>query len=316
MTVISEKQQDRWYLPLVQAFIHYLVLERGLSPNTREAYERDTRAFLSHMDTLGLRSIHDITREHIHHYMALLQQGGLKRSTLARTLSTLRAFFRFLLDENLLEKNPLHHMPTPKRERPLPHVLTQEEVTRLIETIDGHDPFALRDRALLELLYASGMRVSELLQVKLTDINFELMIVRVMGKGRRERIIPMGKKAKDALYTYVLNGRPMLMKRNSTQRSDVLFLNHHGRALSRQGFWKILRAHAVRAGITKPLTPHTIRHSFATHLLENGADLRIVQELLGHQDLSTTQIYTHLTKQSLKKTYDRAHPRAVRYQEG
>ncbi|PTQ57120.1 MAG: Site-specific recombinase XerD [Candidatus Carbobacillus altaicus] len=306
---------DAWYLPLVRAFIDHLALERALSSNTREAYERDTLAFLAHVDKTGIRAIADVSREHISAYMAFLDRRGLKRSTQARTLSTLRAFFRFLLDEGLLEKSPLSHVPTPKRERTLPHVLTQEEIEQLIETAGGHAPLSLRDRALLELLYATGMRVSELIQVKLSDINFDLMIVRVMGKGSRERILPIGRKAKDALYAYVIKGRPVLLKRKGANGGDFLFLNHHGRALSRQGFWKILRERAKEAGIEKPLTPHTVRHSFATHLLENGADLRIVQELLGHQDVSTTQIYTHLTKQSLKKTYERAHPRARRYEE-
>lgn len=292
----------------IAEFLHYIRVERGLAENTIQSYERDLtqyRRFVSEVERKT--SLDDIDRQTIMHFIYDLKDRGRADSSIARMIASIRAFHQFALREKLAEHDPSVHIEIPKARKRLPQVLSLEEVEALLEVPNGNDPFSLRNRALLETLYATGMRVSELLQLTLTDTHLSMGFVRCIGKGNKERIIPLGRAAATALEAYLSRGRAQLMKR---ERHDFVFVNHHGKPLSRQGFWKILKQLAREANIQKPLTPHTLRHSFATHLLENGADLRAVQEMLGHADISTTQIYTHVTKARMKDIYTKFHPRA------
>ncbi|MDQ0481895.1 site-specific tyrosine recombinase XerD [Guptibacillus hwajinpoensis] len=292
----------------VQDFLHYLIVERSLSKNTLDAYRRDLAQYVVHLkEKEALVSLGEVRRVHIVNYLYELKDGGKASTTIARNIASIRSFHQFLLREKAVDQDPSVHIETPKTERKLPKILSTIEVEELLEAPDYSTPFGKRDRAMLEVLYATGLRVSELVDLQMEDVHLTMGFIRTIGKGNKERIVPLGKMARDALTTYLDEGRPQLMKQ---KRTDMLFLNHRGERLSRQGFWKMLKKLAIKANIVKPLTPHTLRHSFATHLLENGADLRAVQELLGHADISTTQIYTHVTKTRLKDIYSTYHPRA------
>ncbi|MCY7474902.1 site-specific tyrosine recombinase XerD [Bacillus safensis] len=289
-------------------FIHFMTVERGLSENTIVSYKRDLQNYLSFLMTHEqLTDIRDVTRLHIIHYLKQLKEEGKSSKTSVRHLSSIRSFHQFLLREKVTADDPSWNIETQKTERTLPKVLSLGEVEKLLDTPNQHTPFDYRDKAMLELLYATGIRVSEMLDLTLADVHLTMGFVRCFGKGRKERIVPIGEAATSAIEEYLEKGRSKLLKK---QPSDALFLNHHGKKMSRQGFWKNLKKRAIEAGIQKELTPHTLRHSFATHLLENGADLRAVQEMLGHADISTTQIYTHVTKTRLKDVYHKFHPRA------
>ncbi|APJ11569.1 MULTISPECIES: site-specific tyrosine recombinase XerD [Bacillus] len=289
-------------------FIHFMTVERGLSENTIVSYKRDLQNYLSFLMTHEqLTDINDVTRLHIIHYLKQLKEEGKSSKTSVRHLSSIRSFHQFLLREKVTTDDPSWNIETQKTERTLPKVLSLGEVEKLLDTPNQHTPFDYRDKAMLELLYATGIRVSEMLDLTLADVHLTMGFVRCFGKGRKERIVPIGEAAASAIEEYLEKGRSKLLKK---QPSDALFLNHHGKKMSRQGFWKNLKKRAIEAGIQKELTPHTLRHSFATHLLENGADLRAVQEMLGHADISTTQIYTHVTKTRLKDVYHKFHPRA------
>ncbi len=288
----------------VDNFIRYLRLERGLADNTVEAYSRDLVRFTRHLDARGLR-LEEITREHLVDYLDYLADT-LSARTLSRHISTVRHFFRHLAAEGALPSNPAQLLETPKLTRRLPEVLSPQEVERLLSQPRGNEPRALRDRAMLELLYATGLRVSELVNLELRNINLEAGFVRTFGKGAKERIVPIGEKAAQALRDYLTSGRPRLGRR---WQSLHLFLSARGSAMTRQGFWKMIKGYGVRAGISKRLTPHVLRHSFASHLLEGGADLRAVQMMLGHADISTTQIYTHVSRDHLRALHERCHPR-------
>lgn len=289
-------------------FIHFMTVERGLSENTIVSYKRDLQNYLSFLMTHEqLTDIRDVTRLHIIHYLKQLKEEGKSSKTSVRHLSSIRSFHQFLLREKVTTDDPSWNIETQKTERTLPKVLSLGEVEKLLDTPNQHTPFDNRDKAMLELLYATGIRVSEMLDLTLADVHLTMGFVRCFGKGRKERIVPIGEAAASAIEEYLEKGRSKLLKK---QPSDALFLNHHGKKMSRQGFWKNLKKRAIEAGIQKELTPHTLRHSFATHLLENGADLRAVQEMLGHADISTTQIYTHVTKTRLKDVYHKFHPRA------
>lgn len=293
----------------IKDFVHYLTVEKGLAKNTIVSYERDLRSYTAYLQKVEqLNLLNEVNRAHLLQFLGHLKQNGKSAKTLARHVASIRAFHQFLLREKICEQDPAVHLETPQQEQRLPKVLSLSEVEALLEAPKSNSPFDLRNRAMLELLYATGMRVSELIQMKLDDLHLAMGFVRCIGKGDKERIIPIGQTAIKVMEAYLVNGRPRL--RSTKHRSNALFLNHHGKAMSRQGFWKILKKIAVEAGIEKPLTPHMLRHSFATHLLENGADLRAVQELLGHVDISTTQIYTHVTKTRLKDVYKTFHPRA------
>lgn len=291
----------------VQRFIDYIGIEKGLANNTLYSYERDLTAFTEYLINHNVNQIKFVGRSHIIQYLNDMQQKKRATSTISRNLASIRAFFQFLHRERVIDHDPSIHLETPKIERRLPKVLNFNEVELLLNQPVGNEPTQMRDRAMLEVLYATGIRVSELVNLKMNHINLSMGFIRCIGKGSKERIIPLGQKAVDALTVYINHGWPKLAK---GEDQETLFLNHLGSKLSRQGFWKIIKKYSVQAGIKKSITPHTLRHSFATHLLENGADLRAVQEMLGHADISTTQIYTQVTKGRIKEVYNRAHPRA------
>ncbi|MEN0659986.1 site-specific tyrosine recombinase XerD [Caldifermentibacillus hisashii] len=290
-------------------FLHYLIVEKGLAENTIQSYRRDISAYLIFIEKkLQITDINHVTRVHIMQFLSCLKDEGKSARTIARHIASIRSFHHFLILDKIVDHDPTVHIETPHPELKLPKVLNTDEVDTLLNTPDLTTTLGLRDKAMLELMYATGMRVSELVNLNINDVHLSLGFVRCLGKGNKERIIPIGKMATEALKGYLEKARPKLI--NQKNKTDSLFMNHHGQRLSRQGFWKILKQMAVKAGIEKELTPHTLRHSFATHLLENGADLRSVQELLGHSDISTTQIYTHVTKTRLKDVYNQFHPRA------
>lgn len=292
----------------LQDFLHYLLVERGLSENTIHSYRRDLQDYLYFLQKHEqLFSLAAVRRPHIIRYLTVLKQKGRKTTTLARHIASIRALHRFLLGEQRVTTDPTVHIETPKPPRKLPKVLTVEEVQALLEAPDDKTVYGMRDAAMLELLYATGIRVSELVGLNVSDAHLQMGFVRCVGKGNKERIIPLGTEAVFRLTRYLNESREHLQKKEKT---DALFLNHHGRRLTRQGFWKILKKLAASSGIEKHFTPHTLRHSFATHLLERGADLRSVQEMLGHADISTTQIYTHVSKKRLHDIYRAYHPRA------
>ncbi|KHE67509.1 site-specific tyrosine recombinase XerD [Halobacillus sp. BBL2006] len=291
----------------LEDFFHYLTVERGLSPNTIQSYKRDLTQYQAFLQKdIGITSWDSISRTHIMQYLHQLNDKGRSSATVARLLSSIRLYHQFLIREKVTNQDPSLHIETPKKERKLPKVLSSDEVDRLLN-IHAKDPLSARNKAMLEMLYATGLRVTELVSLKVSDLHLTMGFVRCLGKGSKERIIPLGDMAKEAVELYLETGRGELVKQKLTEE---LFVNHHGNRLTRQGFWKILKAVALEMGIKKDLTPHTLRHSFATHLLENGADLRAVQEMLGHADISTTQIYTHVTKTRLKDVYRSYHPRA------
>ncbi|MGI8315433.1 site-specific tyrosine recombinase XerD [Halobacillus mangrovi] len=291
----------------LEDFFHYLTVERGLSPNTIQSYKRDLTQYKSFLQQeAAISNWESVTRTHIMQYLHNLNDKGRSAATIARLLSSIRLYHQFLIREQRASQDPSLHIETPKKERKLPKVLSSDEVDRLLN-IHAKDALSARNKAMLEMLYATGLRVTELVSLKVSDLHLTMGFVRCLGKGSKERIIPLGDMAKEAVELYLEMGRGELVKQ---KRTEELFVNHHGNRLTRQGFWKVLKAVAVEMGIKKDLTPHTLRHSFATHLLENGADLRAVQEMLGHADISTTQIYTHVTKTRLKDVYRSYHPRA------
>ena len=295
-------------------FLEYLRVERGLAANTLESYGRDLRQFATYVEAhaparaVGGDSAEEaVERATIVAYLLDLESSGKAMATIARRLAALRAFYQFLVRERHVRRDPTADLSSPRLKRRLPRVLTVAEVERILAQPDTATAAGLRDRAMLELLYATGIRVSELTSLNTTDVDLDGSLVRCVGKGNKERIIPMGGAAVDALTAYLAHGRRRFVR---SQSGRSLFLNHHGQRLTRQGFWKIVKKYAELAHITKAITPHTLRHSFATHLLENGADLRSVQEMLGHADISTTQIYTHVTRGRLHEVYAKSHPRA------
>lgn len=290
-------------------FIHFLLVEKGLAKNTMISYERDLKNYLEFLQkTEGMSDLNDVQRIHIVHFLGKLKEEGKSSKTLARHIASIRAFHQFLIREKVTGSDPSVHIDTPRHERSLPKVLSLKEVERLLDAPQGKDHYDLRDKAMLELMYATGVRVSELIGLNVGDAHLTMGFVRCIGKGNKERIIPLGRTATAAIQKYLDEGRSQFVSKK--HKEEALFLNHHGKRLTRQGFWKILKRLTAEAGINKELTPHTLRHSFATHLLENGADLRAVQEMLGHVDISTTQIYTHVTKTRLKDVYSQFHPRA------
>lgn len=289
---------------LLDQFIAHLRVERGLAANTIQAYSRDLVRFLAFLGGLG-RGPEEVTQDEISSYMGSLR-GRLSARSAARGLSSIRMFYRFLVSEGRIETSPARLVETPKLPRRLPEILSPDEVERLLEQPDPDTPSGSRDRAMLELLYATGLRVSELTGLRVRDVNLEAGFVRLVGKGSKERVVPMGDKAMDAVRAFLSGGRDRLLGRRS---SSHLFVNRTGRPLTRQGFWKLIKRYGRAAGIRRSITPHGLRHAFASHLLEGGADLRSVQIMLGHEDISTTQIYTHVTRERLKKIHEMHHPR-------
>lgn len=293
----------------LQTFIHDLSVERGLSNNTLQAYERDLTSYLLFLKERGLLKVEDAQREDILGFMKKMHDDRRATSTISRNMASIRSFYHYLFRYHFITQDPTQHIETPKLQKKLPHVLSMKEVEMLLQAPDASTPMGQRDRAMLEVLYATGIRVTELVTLLLDDVHLQMEFIKCMGKGSKERIIPLGSMAIASLEVYIENARTILDKKN---RSPYLFLNRQGKHMSRQGFWKIIKKYALQVNSTKSVTPHTLRHSFATHLLENGADLRAVQEMLGHADISTTQIYTHVNKKRLKDVYAQSHPRAVR----
>lgn len=289
---------------LADQFFNYLRVERGLSGNTLQSYSSDLMRFFRYLEEKGIDPL-SVTREDLSTYLLTLSKGISPRS-LARNLSSIRSFYRFLVGEGRLDSNPARLQEAPRLPRRLPGALSMNEVDRLLAQPDPTAPTGLRDRAMLELLYATGLRVSELINLKVFDMNMEAGFLRTLGKGSKERLVPVGAKALDAVKEYLLYGRRPLVK---GVNPPFLFLNGRGKALTRQGFWKIIRTYGRKASIRRKISPHSLRHSFATHLLENGADLRSVQLMLGHADISTTQVYTHVTRERLKQIHEQYHPR-------
>ena len=288
-------------------YLHYLKVERGLSENTINSYGIDLKLFLEYLRENEIPSFKQVNKEVIVNYMQAEKNNNKANSSILRSVSSLRKFFQYLAQEKIIEKDPMLLIDTPKKKQHLPQVLTKEEVEKLLHSPNTGQVLGLRDRAMLELMYATGLRISEIINLKLKDLHLTMGTLQTLGKGHKERIVPVGDEAIKWVNRYLEEARPKLLKQ---KRSNYLFLNFHGNNLTRQGVWKNLKAEVRKAGIQKNITPHTLRHSFATHILENGADLRIVQELLGHADISTTQIYTHLSNKQLADIYNRAHPRA------
>ncbi|MFR0571629.1 site-specific tyrosine recombinase XerD [Ligilactobacillus salivarius] len=292
---------------ILMDYLHYLKVERGLSENTINSYGIDLKLFLEYLRENEIPSFKQVNKEVIVNYMQSEKNNNKANSSILRSVSSLRKFFQYLAQEKIIEKDPMLLIDTPNKKQHLPQVLTKEEVEKLLRSPNTGQVLGLRDRAMLELMYATGLRISEIINLKLEDLHLTMGTLQTLGKGHKERIVPVGDEAIKWVNRYLEEARPKLLKQ---KRSNYLFLNFHGNNLTRQGVWKNLKAEVRKAGIQKNITPHTLRHSFATHILENGADLRIVQELLGHADISTTQIYTHLSNKQLADIYNRAHPRA------
>ncbi|MFZ5517502.1 MAG: site-specific tyrosine recombinase XerD [Candidatus Zhuqueibacterota bacterium] len=302
---------DRIMETNVDEFINFLIVERNLAKNTIEAYATDLNHYIDFLSTRNVQQVGQIKMEDVLAYLTALQRQDYSTLTVARHLSAIRMFHRFLMAENITTNSPVENIDSPKLAKRIPIVLDQSEIGRLLAQPDITNPRGLRDRALLEFAYATGVRVSELLSVELENVLFADQLVRIVGKGSRVRLIPIGEQALYFVDQYLKTSRPILKRK--TGEIPTVFVSHLGRPLTRMGFWKILRKYAVQANISKHISPHSIRHSFATHLIEGGADLRAVQEMLGHVNISTTQIYTHLDREYLKEIHRTFHPREREY---
>ena len=290
----------------VDQYINYLVFEKGLSEKTIESYSSDLSKYLEFLKQTGVNDITQADTPLILKHLIALRESGLGSKSCARHLITLRGFHKFLAQEKILEFDPAKFVDLPKSGLKLPDVLSVSEVNHLLNIPDSNTPLGKRNSAMLELLYAAGLRVSELVTLKFLDVNLEACFVRVMGKGSKERVVPFGLCAKNKIDDYINNSRPLLLK---NRISKYLFVARAGKPMTRQGFWKLLKQYVKQAGIKKKVTPHSLRHSFASHLLEGGADLRTVQVMLGHVDISSTQIYTHVARDHLRKIHEKYHPR-------
>lgn len=290
----------------VDQYINYLVFEKGLSEKTIESYSSDLSKYLEFLKQKGVKDITQADTPMILKHLIALRESGLGSKSCARHLITLRGFYKFLAQEKILEFDPAKLIDLPKSGLKLPDVLSVSEVNLLLNIPDINKPLGKRNSAMIELLYAAGLRVSELVNLKFLDVNLEACFVRVFGKGSKERIVPFGLYAKNKIDDYINNSRALLLKNHI---SKYLFVARAGKPMTRQGFWKILKQYVKQAGIKKKVTPHSLRHSFASHLLEGGADLRTVQVMLGHVDISSTQIYTHVARDHLRKIHEKYHPR-------
>ena len=287
----------------IDKFIEYLIIDKKYSENTIKSYNNDLKKFENHFNN---RNINQINENDIRNYIKYLNKENNDTKTISHNISTLRSFYKFLLIEKLSKTNPMEYIELPKTKKSLPKTLSIDEIDKLLD-IKLTDPFSYRNKAMLELMYSSGLRVSELVNVKIHDIDTSNCIIRIMGKGSKERIVPLGDYAIKYIELYLKEHREKLIKR---EMNDYLFLNNHGNKMTRQGFFKILKGIAKEKNIKTEFSPHTLRHSFATHLLNGGADLRSIQEMLGHSDISTTQIYTHVSTEKLKENYNNFHPHA------
>ena len=291
----------------LKEYLAHIKLEKNLSQNTVSSYKIDINAFISFLKDSGIDDPSDISSDHIGSFFKTLKELGLLGSSSARYFSSLKGFFLYLLKNKYIVKNPIEKITAPRISKKLPGVLDVNEVEKILSSPDANYKLGLRDKAMLELFYACGTRVSELIKIKVNDLFFEDEIIRVFGKGSKERLIPVGSSAIKWVGEYLKKSRPLLMKKSKSENN--LFLNSRGSKLSRMGVWKIIDRYVKQAGIEKDVHPHTFRHSFATHLLEGGADLRAVQEMLGHADISTTQIYTHIDRDYIKQVHKQYHPR-------
>jgi integrase/recombinase XerD len=291
---------------LIDRYLNYLLIEKGLSSTTLESYSRDLIRYRKFLRQNKIRRISDSDTALILKHMITLRNSGLGARSRARHLVTIRGFYRFMVQEKVIKHDPARLVDLPKSSLKLPDVLSVKEVSRLLDAPNPDKPIGARDCAMLELLYAAGLRVTELVNLKLQDINLEAGFVRVFGKGSKERVVPIGQHAREKVESYLKKSRTILLK---NRPSPYLFIARAAKPITRQGFWKLLRKYASRAQLNKKVTPHSLRHSFASHLLEGGADLRAVQIMLGHVDIATTQIYTHVARQQLKSLHQQFHPR-------
>jgi len=304
--VLAEVQTELLHRPLMDQYLDYLMFEKGLSVNTLDSYRGDLNRFADFLDANGIRSLSDADSPMILRHLIGLRDSGMGPRSRARHLVTLRGFFKFMVQEKILVLNPARRLDLPKSGLKLPDVLSVQDINQLLNMPNPKKPAGVRNTAMIELMYAAGLRVSELVTVKLQDVNLNGCCVRVFGKGAKERMVPFGQPARQKIDFYVTTARPALL---SPHTSPFLFVARAGKPMTRQGFWKILKQYAQAAGIIKPITPHSLRHSFASHLLEGGADLRSIQIMLGHVDISTTQIYTHVARDHLKRMHEKYHPR-------
>jgi integrase/recombinase XerD len=291
---------------LIDDYLNFMSVEKGASLNTIEGYSRDLNRYASFIDGRKITDMREIGTEELISYLAHLKDEGLAANSVNRSLAALRGFYKFLLREKRLESTPVAHIGLARVWMHLPDVLNREEMNLLLMQPGSHTPAALRDTAMLELMYATGIRVSELIGLTLNSINWQIGYLVALGKGDKERIVPVGQAAYNQVKRYLESARPLILK---GRQSEFLFLNRTGKGLTRQGFWKIVKKYAVKVSLGKKVHPHTFRHSFATHLIEGGADLRSVQIMLGHSDISTTQVYTHVTRERLKEVHRKYHPR-------
>jgi integrase/recombinase XerD len=287
-------------------YIRYLLIEKGVADNTLEAYGRDLNRHCAFLESRGMDDFQMVTAQVMIEYLVRIKDEGLSANSMNRSLAALRGFYHYLLDQKAISETPLANIELAKVWMRLPDTLSKEEMNVILKQPGDQTPATMRDSAMLELLYATGLRVSELISLTMNSINWQVGFLMVMGKGSKQRVVPIGKTAYDCVRRYVDEARPIMLKEKNT---DVLFLNRFGGALSRQGLWKIILLYAKKAGLKKNIHPHTFRHSFASHLLEGGADLRTVQVMLGHADIATTQIYTHVTRERLKEIHSKYHPR-------
>lgn len=291
---------------LLEEFLNYLSVERGLSKNTVSSYKTDLVFFLNYLESKGWNNLDKIKRDDIRAYLMHLKDKGLSGNSISRALVAIKMFYKFLVQERFIKEDVAGILESPKLIRPLPNVLNLNEVEKLLQAPNIRDWMGIRDKAVLELMYATGMRVSELVGLGTNSLNLDVGFIKCKGKGDKERMVPIGRQAKNSIAKYIQKVRPSLLKKRTDEH---LFLTRLGKRVSRQSFWKMIKKYAKIARIKKEITPHTLRHSFATHLLEHGADLRVVQEMLGHADISTTQIYTHVNKERLKSIHRQFHPR-------
>ena len=292
---------------LLKEYEYYLKITKGLSSNSISSYTTDLKEYIEFLDkNYLLKDPEHITKQHIRNFISRLKRKNNSPASISRKMSAIRSFHKYMLIEKIVYANVTTGISLPKKEKRLPLVLSVNEIDALMIAADGDEPLALRNRAMLELLYGSGLRITELIELRLVDIHLNMGFINVTGKGNKERIVPIGDEGQYALKRYIEKGRSEL----KTVMGDIIFVNNRGNKISRVGFYKTLKRLAIKAGITKDISPHTLRHSFASHLLENGVDLRMVQELLGHEDISTTQIYTHISRKHLKAVYEEFHPRS------
>ena len=293
---------------LLDEFIDYLTVERGLSKNTTISYKRDLAHLITYLGSKKMYDVGEIKKQDVVNYLLYLKDGGLASNSVSRALVAIKMFYKFMVRERFVKEDIAGVLESPRLIRPLPDVLSVDEVDRLISAPDLRDWMGIRDKAALELMYATGMRVSEMVELTVNNINLDVGFIKCTGKGDKERVVPIGKRAKEALARYIAKVRLELLKDGSAD--PHLFLSRLGKKISRQSFWKMIKRYTKKARIKKEIAPHMLRHSFATHLLEHGADLRVVQEMLGHADIATTQIYTHVNKERLRSIHKQFHPRA------